>query len=118
MSLNVAVVRGSCSSAPEVRTLESGRVLAVLQVTTKPDDDGPAVSVPVVVWDPPAWVERLDAGDEIVALGRVRRRFYRAGGGAAAKTELEASVVAKGTDRRRVTVVLRRAYDALEALAE
>jgi single-strand DNA-binding protein len=117
VSLNVAIVRGSCSSAPEVRTLESGQTLAVLQVTTKPDD-GAAVSVPVVVWSPPAWVERLDAGDEIVALGRVRRRFYRAGGGAASKTELEAEVVARGADRRRVAVVLRRAYDVLEALAE
>jgi single-strand DNA-binding protein len=118
VSLNVAVVRGSCSSAPEVRTLDSGRVLAVLQVTTKPDADAPAVSVPVVVWNPPAWVERIEAGDEIVALGRVRRRFYRAAAGAAAKTELEASVVARSNDRRRVTAVLRRAYDALEVLAE
>jgi single-strand DNA-binding protein len=116
VSLNVAVVRGSCSSAPEVRTLESGQVLAVLQVTTKPDD-GAAVSVPVVVWSPPAWIERLDIGDEIVALGRVRRRFYRAGGGAASKTELEAEVVARGSDRRRVAVLLRRAYETLETLA-
>ena len=117
MSLNVAVVRGSCSSAPEVRTLESGQVLAVLQVTTKPDE-GAAVSVPVVVWSPPAWVERLETGDEIVVFGRVRRRFYRAGGGAASKTELEAEVVARGSDRRRVAVVVRRAYDVLATLAE
>jgi single-strand DNA-binding protein len=117
VSLNLAVVRGSCSSAPEIRVLTSGRTLAVLQVTARPTE-GPAVSVPVVAWDPPAWVERLDVGDEIVAVGRVRRRFYQAGGSAASKVEVEADTLARGGDRRRVGVALRRARDLLETLAE
>ena len=117
MSLNLAVVRGCCSSAPEVRELESGRTIAVLQVTARPPE-GPAVSVPVVSWDPPAWVERLDAGDEVVALGRVRRRFYQAGGAAASKVEVEADLLARGGDRRRVNVALRRASELLETLAQ
>jgi single-strand DNA-binding protein len=116
VSLNLAVVRGSCSSVPEVRELASGRALAVVQVTTRPDD-GPAISVPVVLWDPPAWVEDLDDGDEVVAVGRVRRRFYQAGGAAASKVEIEADVLAKAGDKRRVGAALRRARDVLETLA-
>lgn len=115
MSVNLAVVRGNCSSPPEVRELPSGRVLAVLQVTARPAE-GSAVSVPVTVWEPAAWVERLEAGDEVVAVGRVRRRFYRGAGGAASRVEVEADVVARGGDRRRVAVALRRAQAALEQL--
>jgi single-strand DNA-binding protein len=115
--VNLAVVRGCCSSPPEVRVLPSGRVLAVLQVTARPES-GPAVSVPVATWDPPAWVERLDAGDEVVVVGRVRRRFYRAGAQAASRVEVEADLLARGGDRRRVAVALRRAQAALDALAE
>jgi single-strand DNA-binding protein len=93
--------------------LKSGRVLAILQLTTRPDD-GAAVSVPVVQWDPPAWVERLDVGDEVVVVGRVRRRFYQAGGAPASKVEVEADALARAIDRRRVGAVLRRARDVLE----
>jgi single-strand DNA-binding protein len=116
VSLNLAVVRGSCSSIPDVRELASGRVIAVVQVTTRPDD-GAAISVPVVLWDPPAWVEDLDEGDEVVAVGRVRRRFYQAGGAAASKVEIEADLLAKAGDKRRVGAALRRARDVLETLA-
>jgi hypothetical protein len=95
--------------------LKSGRVLAILQVTARPDD-GAAVSVPVVQWDPPAWVERLDVGDEVIVVGRVRRRFYQAGGTPASKVEVEADALARASDRRRVGAVLRRARDVLETV--
>jgi hypothetical protein len=75
-SFNVAIVRGTCSSPPELRVLPSRQRLAQLQVTTRVD--GRAMSVPVSVIDPPAWLEELDAGDELVVLGAVRRRFFRA----------------------------------------
>jgi single-strand DNA-binding protein len=115
VSFNVAVIRGNCSSPPEVRTLASGSTLAILQVTSR-SDEGAATSVPVVSWDPPAWVEDLDTGDEVIAVGRVRRRFYRAGAAAASKVELEADYLAPGGDRRRVKVALRRVREVLEGL--
>jgi single-strand DNA-binding protein len=117
MSLNLAVVRGRCSSVPEVRTLESGTTIAILQVTTRPPT-GDAISVPVVAWNPPAWVETLDVGAEIVAVGRVRRRFFRAGPASASRVEIEADYLAPATDKRRVGAALRRATAALEALTE
>ena len=66
-SFNVAIVRGVCSSPPELRVLPSDQRLAQLQLTTRVD--GRAMSVPVSVLDPPAWLEELDAGDELVVLG-------------------------------------------------
>jgi single-strand DNA-binding protein len=116
MSVNLAVVRGHLSSPPEVRTLPSGRELAVLQITTRAASG--AISVPVAVWDPAAWLVALDAGAELVAVGSVRRRFFRAGSATASRVELEASLVARAGDRRRVDVAVRRIHAALEGLDE
>ena len=116
MSVNLAVVRGTCSSEPEVRVLESGTTLVQLQLTVRPEE-GAAISVPVVVWDPPAAVECYGEGDELVALGRVRRRFFRSGAGTASRVEIEADSVVPARDRRRVQALLRRATTALDALA-
>jgi single-strand DNA-binding protein len=114
MSVNLAVVRGHLTSPPESRTLPSGRNLAVLQITTRPASG--AISVPVAVWDPPAWLVALDTGAELVAVGSVRRRFFRAGATTASRVELEAALVARAGDRRRVEVAMRRIQTALEGL--
>ena len=111
-SLNVAILRGTCSSPADVRVLPSTQVLAQLQVTTRLD--GRAMSVPVAVLDPPAWVEDLDAGDEVVVVGHVRRRFFRAAGTTASRVEIEAEMVARARDRRRLRTVRRRIEELLE----
>lgn len=113
-SFNVAIVRGACSSPPELRVLPSDQRLAHLQLTTRVD--GRAMSVPVSVLDPPAWLEALDAGDEVVVLGAVRRRFFRAGGVTASRVEIEAEVVCRARDRRRSRGLRRRVEELLEAL--
>ena len=115
MSVNLAVVRGTCSRPCEVRTLASGSTLAQLHLTARVDDEA-AISVPVVVWDPKPAVTDLDVGDEVVVLGRVRRRFYQSGGGTASRTEVEALSVVPAGNRRRVEALVRRASDALDAL--
>jgi single-strand DNA-binding protein len=113
-SFNVAIVRGACSSPPEVRVLPSEQRLAQLQVTTRVD--GRAMSVPVSVIDPPRWLEELDTGDELVVLGAVRRRFFRAAGSTASRVEIEAEVVVRARDRRRSRGLRRRVEELLEAL--
>lgn len=116
MTINLGVVRGLCSDAPDVRELTSGRRLATISVRVKTGDE-PATSVPVTVWDPPGWVETIEAGEELLVVGRVQRRFYRSASGAtAAKVELVADALARATDRRRVVGVLRRAERALASL--
>jgi single-strand DNA-binding protein len=114
-SLNLAVVRGTCSSPADVRSLPSGQTLAQVQCTTQVDGKG--VSVPVAVLDPPAWVETLDAGDEILVVGSVHRRFFRAGGATASRVEIVATTIARRRDRRRAATA-RRKIDALLAVLD
>src|SRR5262249_33523757 len=89
MSVNLAVVpavaRGPPTRRPEVRILPSERGLAVLQIT--PGASSEAISVPVAVWAPPSWLTELDEGAELIALGTVRRRFFRAGASTASRVE-------------------------------
>jgi hypothetical protein len=117
MSVNLAVVRGTCSSPCEVRVLESGTAYATLQITARVEGEV-AISVPVVVWDPAPAVEALDVGDEVVVLGRVRRRFYKAGAATASRTEIEAQTVVPASARKRVESLVRRAIAAIEDLTE
>jgi single-strand DNA-binding protein len=109
-SFNIAIVRGACSSPPELRVLASNQRLAQLQLTTRVD--GRAMSVPVTITNPPAWVEALDTGDEVVIAGAVRRRFFRSAGATASRVEIEAEIVCRARDRRR-SKGLRRRVEAL-----
>jgi single-strand DNA-binding protein len=113
-ALNLAVVRGTVSSPPDVRVLPSDTKLVQLQITTRLAAE--TLSMPVSCWNPAAWVEALEPGAEVVVVGRVRRRFFRAGGATASRVELEAELVARAGDRRRVQAALRRANAALEVL--
>ena len=113
--MNVAVVWGACSIPPDIRVLPSDQRVAQLQLTTRVD--GRALSVPVSVIDPPAWLEELDAGDELVVLGPVRRRFFRAGGVTASRVEVEAELVCRARDRRRSRSLRGRMEALLEALS-
>ena len=128
VGLNLAVIWGACSAPPEIRTLESGSRVASLAVRTPASaapgrrgraasGAGTATSVPVTVWDPPAWVETLDAGDAVVVVGSVRRRFFATRTGArGAKAEVEAATIAKATDRQ-FEQASTRARAALASLA-
>ena len=73
-------------------------------------------SVPVTVWDPPAWIETLEAGDAVVVVGRLRRRFFQRPGGVGSRVDLEAELVGRARDRRRIDAAHRKAEAALEAL--
>jgi hypothetical protein len=116
-TVNLVVLRGVASGPPELRTLGSGRRLARLSIRVHALDPG-ATSVPVAVREPPAWVEAIDAGDPLVVVGALRRRFFRtAAGPTGARVEVEARVIGRGSDRRRLQSARRRAEDALEDLA-
>ncbi len=103
---------------PEIRVLESGTRLATLAVRCPAGAtaDERATSVPVTVWDPPAWIETLAAGDAVVVVGRMRRRFYQRPGGVGSRVDVEAESVGRARDRRRLDAALRKADEALEAL--
>ena len=115
MELNLAVVGGPVAGPPEIRSLASGSSVASLSVRAAAGKR--ATSVPVTIWDPPAWIAGLDAGDEILVLGAVRRRFFRSGGGTGSRVELEATFVGRTGPRQRDAVV-RRVQSAVASLVD
>jgi single-stranded DNA-binding protein len=118
-AVNLGVLCGPCSAPPEVRVLESGTRLATLAIRCpagSPQQGERATSVPVTVWDPPAWLETLEAGEVLVVVGRLRRRFYQRPGGVGSRVDVEAELVGRARDRRRVDAALRKALAVLDAL--
>jgi single-strand DNA-binding protein len=100
---NLVVLRGTLAAEVRLRELPSGSALAQFDVTTR--DDTGTQSVPVAWFDPPPSIAELGAGVELVVLGSVRRRFYRAGGATQSRTEVVADKVVaarRGRDVRRV----------------
>jgi single-strand DNA-binding protein len=112
--VNLVVVGGALSRPAQTRMLPSGDVLVALEVTVR-DGRSATETVPVVWAAAPEWVRRLDAGESLVVLGRVRRRWFRADGATASRTEVVAQRGAPGVRRHRVDAVLARAVDELAA---
>ncbi|MEP6623217.1 MAG: single-stranded DNA-binding protein [Acidimicrobiia bacterium] len=113
MEINLVVVQGPLSGPPEVRTLPSGTSVGTLGVRTHAGER--ATSVPVTVWDPPAWLVELGEGDVVIVLGAVRRRFYRAGAGTGSRVDVESAFIGRAGKRQRGTVA-KRIEASLEAL--
>jgi single-stranded DNA-binding protein len=117
VGLNLVVLHGVASSPPDLRVLPSGQRLATLSVRV-PGTGGKATSVPVAAWDPPAWLEAVEADDALVVVGTLRRRFFRDGSGAtASRVEVEAVTLGRGGERRRREAAAQRATRALAGLA-
>ncbi|MET0421339.1 MAG: hypothetical protein ABW073_06520 [Acidimicrobiia bacterium] len=116
-SVNVSVICGACSGPPEIRVLESGTRLATLALRCPTGDDR-ATSVPVTVWDPPAWLDTVEAGDRLVVVGKLRRRFFQRPGGVGSRVDVEAELVGRARDRRRIDAAVRKAQRELDALSE
>jgi single-strand DNA-binding protein len=90
--LNLVVVIGSLCKAPNVRSLPNGISLASFDLQVLRADDAVDV-VPVALFDPSERVSAFQAGQEVLAVGRVRRRFFRVGGATQSRTEVVAEHV-------------------------
>jgi single-strand DNA-binding protein len=112
---NLAIVSGALSSVPRFRALPSGSTVVNLDVTTA---GSPADSVPITMFDPPAAVSRLIEGDEVVVIGRVRRRFFRAAGVTQSRTEVVAERIARHRSARSTRAALALATRRFAALVE
>jgi single-strand DNA-binding protein len=107
---NVVLLRGRVSSEPRVRELPSGSAIVNLEVTTVVDDA--SVSVPVVV---EAAMVECTAGDDVVVVGTVRRRFFRAGGATQSRTEVLADKVVRASRTRAVQKLVESVVLVLDA---
>ncbi|MGQ0432182.1 MAG: hypothetical protein ACT452_07225 [Microthrixaceae bacterium] len=109
---NLALVVGTLTRPAEHRTLPSGDHLIVLDLTVRPAA-GPAESVPIAWPDGSSAAVGWPVGTEVLVVGRVRRRFFRAGGVTQSRTEV---VATSATPTHRATSarkVLQRALDDL-----
>jgi single-strand DNA-binding protein len=110
--MNVVIVQGVLARAPEVRELQSGSRLVLLEVST--EHPSGRTTVPVAWLDPPGEVG-LEPGADVVVTGHVRRRFFRAGGSTQSRTEVIADQVVPARSRAKV----RRAVEqALATVAD
>lgn len=109
--LRLAVLIGTLSSDPVVTELPSGSQLHRYEVTARHADG--TDSVPVV-WFDPIRPPVLRSGDRVAVVGRVRRRFYRAGGATRSVTEVVASSVRRGGSHRAAVAAIGRARSLLE----
>lgn len=115
--MNVVVLRGHLARPAEERVLPSGDRLVSFEVTV----DGPAgkrETVPVVWLAAPATASGYDTDAPVVVVGRVRRRFFRAGGATASRTEVVADCVLPAGHSKRVTAALREVAARVEADAQ
>ena len=114
---NVVVLVGRLARPAEARELPSGDRLVAYEVTV--DREGArAETVPVVWFGAPASAVDHDVDERMVVVGRVRRRFFRAGGGTQSRTEVVAEDVVNVRHGKRAAAALSRAQERLaEALS-
>lgn len=114
--INLVALQGRLARPPEQRLLPSGTVLLSLELTI-PRPEARAETVPVAWFDAPATASGWGADLEVVVVGRVRRRFFKAGGVTQSRTEVVAEAVVPVTMRKRAHRLISDAVAALESAA-
>ena len=109
-SVNLAVLAGTLARGAEPRLLPDGSTVWELDVAIRAEGRAPC-RVPVS-WpgppsgcDPAAWAP----GEELVVVGSVRRRFYRAGGATVSRTDVLADAVVRARQQKRAASLLGEA---------
>lgn len=113
---NVVVLIGRLARPAEVRELPSGDRLVAYELTV-PREGERAESVPVVWIGAPPSAADHDVDERMVVVGRVRRRFFRAGGATQSRTEVVADAVVNARHVKRAAAALERARSRLEEAA-
>ncbi len=109
---NLSILVGALSRGPVLRVLPSGDEVLSLELTIRPEG-GAAESVPAAWTGAPAEAASWAEGEELVVVGRVRRRFFRSGGTTQSRTEV---VVATAVPTRRAATAERAVRSALATL--
>lgn len=110
---NLTILRGTIRRDPVERVLPSEAIVLQLDLAVRVPGCR-AESVPVSWFDPPASSARLAEGLEVVVVGRVQRRFFRAGSSTTSRTEVIADRIVPVTAVTRVTTAVRTALLDLE----
>ncbi len=110
---NVVVLIGRLARPARLRRLPSGDALVEYQLTVARPGQR-AETVPVVWEDPPPSAADHDTDAEVAVVGRVRRRFFRAGGRTDSRTEVVAECVVARRQAKRVRAALSAARARIE----
>jgi hypothetical protein len=110
--MNIAVVRGTVLRDPQERTIANGQRVVSLDLNVAYDDK-PNENLEVVWVDPPKNLVVPRQGNEVFAVGRVRRRFFNTGGGVVSRTEVVADVVLTAKQKSRISHALSEVAAAL-----
>lgn len=108
--INLTVLVGQLTSAPELRSLPSGDTLLALELTMR-HEGVPTESAPVTWFAPPPHAASWEVGEELLVIGRTRRRFFRARGATQSRTEVVAETV---TPTRRAATARRALLAAVD----
>ena len=114
--LNLVVVIGHLAKESQVRPLPSGLSLASFDLLV-PRDDQSSDTVPVALFDAPESLTGWSAGQELMVIGRVRRRFFRVAGATQSRTEVVAGQVLPLTLREAACSALTEASVRLVGVA-
>jgi single-strand DNA-binding protein len=106
--MNVVVLIGRLARPAQTRDLPSGDRLVAYEVTVERPGER-AETVPVVWMGAPVSAVDHDVDERLVVVGRVRRRFFRAGGATQSRTEVVADAVVNARHAKRVSAALERA---------
>jgi single-strand DNA-binding protein len=93
--------------------LSSGQQATSFELAVRSSDEA-LESVPIVVFDSSF---ALAPDDDVVVIGRVRKRFFRVGGLTQTRTEVVATRVVPARRRAQVTRVLDSAIEQLSSHA-
>ncbi len=114
MPVNLAVLLGALAKTAEPRYLAEGTTVWQLDLTIR--HEGRAASTVPVSWvSPPSGVAPASwsPGEELLVVGAVRRRFYRAGGATVSRTDVLAETVVPTRHRKRAAALLADAVAPL-----
>lgn len=115
--MNLVTLQGRLARPAAERLLPSGDRMVGFEVSTE-GPEGKAETVPVVWFAAPSSAALLDADDRVVVIGRVRRRFFRAGGSTQSRTEVVAEIVLPATQAKRVRTALQSVASKVTQAAE
>jgi hypothetical protein len=104
--MNLVMLQGRLARPAADRLLPSGDRMVGFEVSTE-GPDGKTETVPVVWFSAPASAALLDADERVVVIGRVRRRFFRAGDSTQSRTEVVAEVVLPASQAKRVRTAIQ-----------
>lgn len=94
MDWNLVVLTGLLAAPTEIRTLDSGAVVAKYLLSVRATEPTRRLDViPITQWDPPSEASTYSSGTRVKAVGSIQRRFWEGDSGRRSHIEFVASLV-------------------------